>query len=58
MFIAKLDRLSKYLQKNTRMFEFTKKLACVIVRLFISLEMMSVVTEEIHVKGLIGRVKT
>lgn len=56
MFIAKLDRLSKYLQKNTRMFEFTKKLACVIVRLFISLEMMSVVTEEIHVKGLIGRV--
>ena len=25
MFIAKLDRLSKYLQKNTRMFEFTKK---------------------------------
>lgn len=45
-------------KKNTRMFEFTKKLACVIVRLFISLEMMWVVTEEIHVKGLIGRVKT
>lgn len=54
MFIAKLDRLSKYLQKNTRMFEFTKKLSCVIVRLFISLEMMWVVTEEKHVKGLIG----
>ena len=42
-------------KKNKDVWVYKKELACDIVRLFISLEMMWVVTEEKHVKGLIGR---